>query len=68
MVSRQLELGFQKQPGHRPAGRRRDRSRRADWWFEQIREVVNDARDWPPDQPRATTARRPTVQADSGGK
>jgi hypothetical protein len=51
MLSRQMELGFQNQQGLRRAGRRQGRSRRADWWFEHIREVVNDARDWPPAQP-----------------
>ena len=48
MVSRQLELGFANQPGLRPAGRGRGRSNRARWWFEQMREVVNHAHDWPP--------------------
>ena len=65
MLSRQMELRFQKQQGPRRAGRRQDRSRRADWWFEHIREVVNDARDWPPAQPQTTPAQRPTVQTDS---
>ena len=65
MLSRQMELGFQNQPGLRPAGRRRGHSRRAEWWFEQIRGVVNDARDWPPTEPGTTTPPQPTVQADS---
>jgi hypothetical protein len=65
MLSRQMELGFQNHQGLRRAGRRQGRSRRADWWFEHIRAVVNDARDWPPAQPKTTPAQRPTVRADS---
>jgi hypothetical protein len=48
MISRQLELGFENQAGLRTAGRRRGRTSRAHWWFEQMRGVVNHARDWPP--------------------
>ena len=47
MISRQLELGFENQAGLRTAGRRRGRTSRAHWWFEQMRGVVNHARDWP---------------------
>ena len=52
MVSRQLELGFEREPGFKPAGRSRRRSGRANWWFEQMRGAVNHAGDWsaPPAQ------------------
>jgi hypothetical protein len=46
MVSRQLELGLENQPGMKP-GRKRGRAGRANWWFEQMRDVVDHARDWP---------------------
>lgn len=48
MVSRQLELGFENRPGLKPAGRSRGRSGRADFWFERMRGVVDEARDWAP--------------------
>jgi hypothetical protein len=48
MVSRQLELGFEGRPGLKPAGRSRGRSGRAHWWFDRIRGVVDEARDWAP--------------------
>ena len=48
MISRQLELGFESTPGLQPAGRKRSRWNRAHWWFDQMREAVNEARDWPP--------------------
>lgn len=53
MVSRQLELGFENPPGLKPASRRRGRSGGADWWFEQMRGVVNHARDWAPAEANA---------------
>jgi hypothetical protein len=51
MIRRQLELGFENRPGIRPANRRGTRSARAHWWFEQMHEVVNEARDWVPAPP-----------------
>ena len=48
MIRRQLELGFENQPGLNAAGRSRGRSSRANWWFERMRGVVNHAREWPP--------------------
>ena len=66
MVSRQLELGFEHQPGFQPTGRSRSRSSRANWWFEQMRGLVNHARDWPPAQPRTTTPRPPAGPTGSG--
>jgi hypothetical protein len=65
MVSRQLELGFQNQPGLKPAGRSWGRSRRANWWFERMRGVVNDARDWPTGLPPARAPRPPAGRANS---
>jgi len=48
MISRQLELGFESRPGMRLLRRSRSRSYRAHWWFENMRGVVDTARDWPP--------------------
>jgi hypothetical protein len=56
MISRQLELGFADQPGLRLASRRGFRSSRANWWFERMRGVVDDARDWPSALPTLTRA------------
>jgi hypothetical protein len=47
MIERQLELGFEDGAGLRPSCRRRGRTNRANWWFEQMRGVVKHARDWP---------------------
>ena len=47
MISRQLELGFENRPGMRRRHRPRSRSYRAHWWFENMRGVVDTARDWP---------------------
>jgi len=66
MVSRQLDLGFENRPGLKAAGRGRNRSRRADWWFAQMRVVVNEARDWPP-APAKIAAPQPQAEpADAG--
>ncbi len=48
MITRQLELGFASQASIRPLRRNGGRSGRANWWFEHMREVVDQARDWPP--------------------
>lgn len=40
----QMELGFQ--GAVRPVYRARQRSRRAAWWFERMRQVVDAAFDW----------------------
>ncbi len=58
MVSRQLELGFENQPGIKPARRSLGRSSRANWWFERMRGVVNHAHDWPGPSPDSGAARR----------
>ena len=60
MISRQMELGFENQPGLKPGGGSRGRSGRANWWFERMRGVVNHAREWPPVPPPAE-ATRPTA-------
>ena len=66
MISRQLELGFENQPGLKPACRSRGRSSRANWWFEQMRGVVSEAREWPPASPPAK-APRPTASRVGSG-
>jgi hypothetical protein len=48
MLNRQLELGLPERLAVRPSvhnGRRVTRSR---WWFNQMRQAVDYARDWPP--------------------
>jgi hypothetical protein len=66
MIRRQLELGFENQPGLKPAGRSRGRLNRAHWWFEQMRGVVSEARDWPPASPPPNAPRSAEVPASSG--
>jgi hypothetical protein len=65
MVSRQLELGFENHPGLKPAGRRRGRSGRANWWFDRMRGIVNEARDWPPARPPTNNSGLASVEADA---
>ncbi len=69
MISRQLELGLENRTMMPLRGQSR-RANRAHWWFEKMRGLVDEARDWPavlPPQPplrfraivpsaRATTA------------
>jgi hypothetical protein len=57
MISRQLELGLENQPGMRPVRPRRSRSNRAHWWFEKMHGAVEQARDWPPDVPSPGNSR-----------
>ncbi len=66
MVSRQLELGLLNQPPRKPAGRRLRRSKRARWWFDQMREVVSHARDWPPATMPTEASRQISAQPDPG--
>ena len=48
MIGRQLELRLANQTSlQQTCRRRRGRPSRANWWFEQMREAANDARDWP---------------------
>lgn len=51
MISRQLELGLENRSSMKPVPGGRSRSNRAHWWFEKMRGVVNEARDWPPALP-----------------
>jgi len=66
MISRQLELGFENQPGLKPANRSGNRSSRANWWFDRMRGVVNHAGEWPPARPPAKTPPPPAVSASAG--
>jgi hypothetical protein len=66
MITRQLDLGFENQPGLKPPGRSRGRPNRANWWFERMRGVVNHARDWPPVPPSAEAPRPPAGWVSSG--
>ena len=64
MIDRQLELGFENEPGLKSGLRNRRRSSRANWWFDRMRGEVNHAHDWPaspPEEPRSNA-----VQANSG--
>ncbi len=51
MITRQLELGLESRLGMRLRHRNRHRSDQARWWFEKMRGVVAEARDWPPAVP-----------------
>ena len=66
MISRQMELSIENQPGFRRASRSQSRASRARWWFEQMREVVSEARDWPPVSP-PRHAPRPVEDETSPG-
>ena len=46
MINGQLELSIANQPACRRAPRRQRRSRQAHWWFERMREMVDQAVDW----------------------
>jgi hypothetical protein len=46
--SNQMELGLDSKTVRRgAAARRQNRLQRAQWWFKQMRRVVNSAIDWP---------------------
>ncbi len=47
MINRQLELGLENRPAC-GSPRRRPRSGRANWWFQRMRGLVEEARDWEP--------------------
>ncbi len=48
MNSNQMELGLDAKTALRgAAARRQNRLQRAQWWFGQMRRVVNGAMDWP---------------------
>lgn len=48
MTNEQLELGLGGTKTGIVAGRRENRIQRAAWWFDRMREAVNNAMDWPP--------------------
>ncbi len=56
MISRQLQLRLENQPGMKPQSRQRRRTSRAHWWFDKMRGVVDDARDWPTAAPSSGPA------------
>ncbi|MGO8676783.1 MAG: hypothetical protein ACLQVX_13045 [Limisphaerales bacterium] len=51
MINGQLELSLANARESRPEGRRQRRMSRAMWWFERMREVVDQAIDWSPAPP-----------------
>ena len=46
MSNKQLELGFEGTPRVVAPRRRESRATRANWWFSQMRRIVNQAIDW----------------------
>jgi hypothetical protein len=48
MISRQLELRLENRPAFQAQSRLRGRRGRAHWWFERMRGLVDEARDWEP--------------------
>ncbi len=53
MINRQMQLGLEGVLKAPPARDRRHRRNRANWWFDRMREVVDEALDRPPDAPPA---------------
>jgi hypothetical protein len=51
MTNEQMELGLSKSQACRSVNRRQRRLGRANWWFQQMREVVDKALDWQPAPP-----------------
>ena len=52
-TNEQLELGFNGIKPHANATRREGKIARANWWFHQMRDIVERAMDWETaDQPR----------------
>lgn len=45
---RQLELGFEQARAFQLAHRRQPKPSRAQWWFQQMRQAVDQALDWQP--------------------
>ncbi|HEY2082385.1 MAG TPA: hypothetical protein VGI88_06330 [Verrucomicrobiae bacterium] len=50
-TNEQMELGIGKAKACRSAKRPQRRLSRANWWFQQMREVVDKAVDWQPAPP-----------------
>ena len=51
MKKQQMELSFDSSHAFRPAIRRQRKSRRAHWWFEQMRHIVDRTLDRQPASP-----------------
>lgn len=67
MMNRQLQIGLENRTDMRLSRQARSRSSRAHWWFVKMREVVADARDWPPTAPPATGGDAPATPSSSRG-
>ena len=60
----QMELGFAGANQCPRSARRQSRMNRANWWFNQMRHLVDEAFDWEPaPEPRFRTERFPLTQA-----
>ena len=51
MTNQQMELGFGNKNVCRSLSRPQRRQTRAQWWFERMRETVDQAFDWQPVPP-----------------
>ena len=51
MTNQQMELGIENGRTGRSQPRPQRRQTRAQWWFQQMREVVDKAFDWQPAPP-----------------
>jgi len=51
MIDRQMELGIPKATRYQSMARRHRRTQRARWWFARMRQVVDNAVEWPPATP-----------------
>jgi len=51
ITTNQMELGFEQQQLSASATVRHSRQTRADWWFRQMRRVVDLAMEWRPTPP-----------------
>jgi len=51
-TDKQLELGFNGLPPRANATGREERIARADWWFNRMRAIVENAMDWNAAEPR----------------
>jgi len=51
MIDRQMELRIAKSARHQSMTRRTRSAPRARWWFARMRQVVDNAIDWPPVMP-----------------
>ena len=65
MISRQLRLHFDNQPGRQSPGPGRHRRGRAHWWFEKMRGIVENAPDWPSAAPPSEPAPPATTTSPS---